>query len=79
LKREWGFKLDKGAAMKRSEEISVVQKIERVILIIRGQKVMIDRDLAELYGVETKQLCAEIVAVSLRISCLSLPKRSKVL
>ncbi len=26
------------------------------IFIIRGQKVMIDRDLAELYGVETKRL-----------------------
>jgi hypothetical protein len=26
------------------------------IYMIRGQKVMLDRDLAELYGVETKQL-----------------------
>ena len=26
------------------------------IYLIRGKKVMIDRDLAELYGVETKQL-----------------------
>lgn len=26
------------------------------IYVIRGKKVMIDRDLAELYGVETKQL-----------------------
>ena len=26
------------------------------IYLIRGQKVMIDRDLAELYGVETKRL-----------------------
>src|SRR5258705_12240965 len=26
------------------------------IFLIRGQKVMIDRDLAELYGVETKRL-----------------------
>ena len=30
--------------------------IEQAILLIRGQKVMLDRDLAELYGVETKQL-----------------------
>jgi len=30
--------------------------IENKIFIIRGQKVMIDRDLAELYGVETKKL-----------------------
>ena len=30
--------------------------IQRKIMLIRGEKVMIDRDLAELYGVETKQL-----------------------
>ena len=30
--------------------------IERKIYLIRGQKVMIDRDLAELYGVETRVL-----------------------
>jgi hypothetical protein len=30
--------------------------IEKRILLIRGQKVMLDEDLAELYGVETKSL-----------------------
>lgn len=30
--------------------------IEQKILLIRGQKVMLDRDLAELYGVETRVL-----------------------
>ena len=30
--------------------------IEKKILLIRGHKVMLDRDLAELYGVETKNL-----------------------
>ena len=30
--------------------------IENKILVIRGQQVMLDRDLAELYGVETKVL-----------------------
>ena len=29
-------------------------KIERSILLIRGQKVILDTDLAELYGVRTK-------------------------
>jgi hypothetical protein len=33
-----------------------VERIERAILLIRGQKVMLDSDLAELYGVETKAL-----------------------
>ncbi len=30
-----------------------VERIEQRIYLIRGQKVMLDRDLAELYGVET--------------------------
>lgn len=33
-----------------------VERIERSILLIRGQKVMLDRDLARLYGVETRVL-----------------------
>jgi hypothetical protein len=32
------------------------ETIEQSILLIRGQKVMLDRDLAVLYGVETKNL-----------------------
>ena len=32
------------------------ERIERSILLIRGHKVMLDSDLAALYGVETKQL-----------------------
>ena len=33
-----------------------VERIKQSIVFIRGQKVMLDRDLAELYGVETKVL-----------------------
>ena len=33
-----------------------VEKIERAIYLIRGEKVMLDRDLASLYGVATKVL-----------------------
>ncbi|MGH9160177.1 MAG: ORF6N domain-containing protein [Vicinamibacteraceae bacterium] len=32
------------------------ERIERSILLIRGQKVMVDSDLAELYRVETRSL-----------------------
>jgi len=35
---------------------SKLAKIQNVIYEIRGQKVMLDRDLAELYGVEVKAL-----------------------
>jgi hypothetical protein len=34
--------------------------VEQRIFIIRGMKVMIDRDLAELYGVETKHLNRQV-------------------
>ena len=33
-----------------------LERIERVILLIRGQKVILDSDLAELYGIDTKML-----------------------
>ena len=37
-------------------DIIPLEAIERRILLIRGQKVMLDRDLAQLYGVETRVL-----------------------
>ena len=37
-------------------EIIPIEQISGKILLIRGQKVMPDRDLAELYDVETKRL-----------------------
>lgn len=37
-----------------------LSKIENMIYIIRGQKVMLDTDLAELYEVETKQLNRQV-------------------
>lgn len=33
-----------------------VERIEKSIYVIRGSKVMLDRDLAELYSVSTKAL-----------------------
>ena len=42
------------------EELIPVERIERAILLIRGQKVMLDRDLAELYEVSTKRLNEQV-------------------
>lgn len=42
--------------MTNQNDITVVETIENRIFTIRGQKVMIDRDLAQLYGVELKRL-----------------------
>lgn len=41
---------------KMSHLVIPAERIERSILLLRGQKVMLDRDLAELYGVETRVL-----------------------
>ena len=44
------------AKKKKTKSSSLVpqERIEGKILLLRGKKVMLDRDLAELYGVETK-------------------------
>ena len=36
------------------------ERIEQTIRIIRGHRVMLDTDLAELYGVEVKQLKRQV-------------------
>ena len=33
-----------------------VEQLEKLIYLVRGQKIMLDKDLADLYGVETKGL-----------------------
>jgi len=58
-----------------------LEQVSAKILRIRGEKVMLDRDLAELYGVETKRLkesvrrnIEETLGGFQRISCLNYPK-----
>ena len=41
--------------MSKTDLISI-EKIEKAIHLVRGEKVMLDRDLAELYQVQTKAL-----------------------
>lgn len=50
--------IDRNMARKPAEEKQLIQieVIERRIYLIRGHKVMLDTDLAELYRVETKAL-----------------------
>ena len=38
----------------------LVKRVERRIFLIRGQRVMLDSDLAELYGVPTKRLNEQV-------------------
>ena len=43
-------------AKKELQALVSEQKILNLIFVVRNEKVMLDRDLAELYGVETKRL-----------------------
>lgn len=43
-------------AKKELQALVTEQKILNRIYVVRGEKVMLDRDLSELYGVETKRL-----------------------
>jgi hypothetical protein len=45
-----------GGAMIDMIDLAMVERIEKRIYLIRGQKVMLDSDLAGLYGVTTKVL-----------------------
>ena len=42
--------------MSKDRSLIPIERIERSILLIRGHKVMLDRDLAHLYGVTTRVL-----------------------
>ena len=43
-----------------SQQLQPLEHIENLILVIRGRQVMLDRDLARLYGVETKRLNQQV-------------------
>ncbi len=45
---------------KHAHSVIRVERIERAILVIRGHKVMLDRDLAELYGVKAIALRQQV-------------------
>ena len=58
----------------KSDQLVGVDNIESLIKIIRGQQVMLDRDLATLYGVETKRLNEQVNVILndfQKISCFN--------
>jgi ORF6N domain len=61
LKAVEGPALSKGSrGMANEPQIILVEQIEPRILTIRGQKVMLDSDLAELYGTPTGRLNEQV-------------------
>ena len=53
-------KTGNGELVTNRDQLVVVDNIEPLIKIIRGQQVMLNRDLATLYGVETKRLNEQV-------------------
>ena len=51
---------DDSVAKLGNQQLPVENKVESLIRVIRGQQVMLDRDLAELYGVETRRLNEQV-------------------
>jgi len=49
-------KTENGELVTNRDQLVVVDNIESLIKVIRGQQVMLDKDLATLYGVETRVL-----------------------
>ena len=49
-------KTENGELVANRDQLVVVDNIESLIKVIRGQQVMLDKDLATLYGVETRTL-----------------------
>lgn len=46
--------------LEKSDNILSQSEIESLILTIRGHQVLIDRDLADLFGVKTKRLNEQV-------------------
>jgi hypothetical protein len=53
---ELHHQLIKGGTLEDRKALVPAEVIVTKIVFLRGEKVLLDRDLAELYGVETKQL-----------------------
>ena len=49
-------KTENGELVTNRDQLVVVDNIESLIKVFRGQQVMLDKDLATLYGVETRTL-----------------------
>jgi len=44
----------------KKEETLIIKDVGSLIITIRNQKVIVDRDLAEIYGVETRRLNEQV-------------------
>jgi hypothetical protein len=57
--------------MSEKKAMVPVGKIEQRILLIRGEKVIVDADLAEFYGVPTKRLNEQLKGTRIDFQMIS--------
>src|SRR5206468_982978 len=53
----------------KKRAIVLSRRVESRILVLRGHRVILDADLAELYGVEVKRLNQQVVAKLTELEC----------
>lgn len=46
--------------MAKRKSVVSTERVKKAILLVRGQKVILDADLAKLYGVETRRLNEQV-------------------
>ena len=50
--------------MGETTELMAIENIQNSVYVIRGQQVMLDYDLAEIYGYEVKRLNEQVNVIS---------------
>jgi hypothetical protein len=60
LATQQGISEERRADMDRERALVPLERIERSIYLIRGRRVMLDSDLAEIYGVSTARLNEQV-------------------
>jgi hypothetical protein len=56
--RQWGGNMPVERA--KRGKVLIIKDVGSLIITIRNQKVIVDRDLAEIYGVETRRLNEQV-------------------
>ena len=56
---QYGFR-NEGSIVQPDFDIAPMERVARVILLLRGQRVILDRELAGIYGATTKRLNEQV-------------------
>lgn len=57
--------------MENNKEIIHESEVKELIIELRGEKVLIDRDVAKLYGVETKRINEAVKGIKEQVNTIA--------